>query len=90
MRYRKWWSLCLTMVMVISLLPLTSPGKISAEAADEDDLLLFHSYEEGTSQGWTPRGSVTLAVTEEDAYEGTRALQTTGRTAAWNGHLPCP
>ncbi|WP_164848652.1 endo-1,4-beta-xylanase [Paenibacillus sp. DCT19] len=85
MRYRKWWSLCLTMVMVISVLPLTSLGKIGAEAASEGELLLSHSYEEGTSQGWIPRGNVTLAVTEEDAYEGTHALQTTSRTAAWNG-----
>lgn len=44
-----------------------------------------HDFEDGTTQGWIPRGSAVLASTTDAAQNGARSLQTTGRTATWNG-----
>ncbi|GAA1735591.1 extracellular catalytic domain type 1 short-chain-length polyhydroxyalkanoate depolymerase [Luedemannella helvata] len=44
-----------------------------------------HDYEDGSAQGWGPRGSVTVATSTEQAHAGTRSLKTTGRTANWHG-----
>jgi endo-1,4-beta-xylanase len=47
---------------------------------------LQHDFEDGSLQGWTPRGgSVVLTNTAEAAFGGTRSLKTTGRTAGFNG-----
>jgi endo-1,4-beta-xylanase len=43
------------------------------------------TFEDGTTQGWGPRGPVTLTVTSEASHSGTMSLKTTGRTAGWNG-----
>jgi endo-1,4-beta-xylanase len=43
-------------------------------------------FEDGTLQGWTPRGGgVALENTTEAAFAGTRSLETTGRTAGFHG-----
>ena len=43
-------------------------------------------FEDGTVQGWIPRGPVTLANTEEvPAHGGTHSLKTTGRTQGFHG-----
>jgi endo-1,4-beta-xylanase len=45
-----------------------------------------HDWEDGTTQGWIPRGgSVVLTNTTEAANTGTRSLKTTGRTAGFHG-----
>ncbi|HKQ80487.1 MAG TPA: carbohydrate binding domain-containing protein [Blastocatellia bacterium] len=45
-----------------------------------------NDFEDGSLQGWIPRGPVTLTNTNEvPAHEGTRSLKTTGRTAGFNG-----
>src|SRR5262245_1972669 len=44
-----------------------------------------NTWEDGTNQGWIPRGPVTLTNTTEQAFAGTRSLKTTGRTAGFNG-----
>jgi endo-1,4-beta-xylanase len=46
---------------------------------------LSSDFEDGTLQGWIPRGPVTLTNTTEQAFAGTRSLKTTGRTAGFNG-----
>ena len=46
---------------------------------------LSSDFEDGTLQGWIPRGPVTLTNTTEQALGGTRSLLTTGRTAGFNG-----
>ena len=48
---------------------------------------LQHDFEDGTLQGWIPRGgSVVLSnTTEARVRTGTRSLKTTGRTAGFNG-----
>jgi endo-1,4-beta-xylanase len=42
-------------------------------------------FEDGTLQGWVPRGSVGLTNTTESSYSGTHSLKTAARTAAWMG-----
>ncbi len=46
---------------------------------------VVHGFEDGTTQGWVPRGPVTLTNTAAVAFEGTRSLLTTGRTAGFHG-----
>jgi len=47
---------------------------------------LQHDFEDGSLQGWAPRGgSVVLSNTTEAAFGGTRSLKTAGRTAGFNG-----
>src|SRR5262249_18452097 len=42
-------------------------------------------FEDGTLQGWIPRGGVTLTNTTEAAAGGTHSLKTTGRTQGFHG-----
>jgi len=46
---------------------------------------ILHDFENGTNQGWTPRGPVTLTNTTEAAADGTHSLKTTGRTSGFHG-----
>src|SRR4029078_7041629 len=46
---------------------------------------LSSDFEDGTNQGWIPRGGVTLTNATEQAFAGTRSLKTTGRTAGFMG-----
>ncbi|MFN8073789.1 MAG: PHB depolymerase family esterase [Kineosporiaceae bacterium] len=46
---------------------------------------LSFDFEDGTAQGWAPRGSVTLEASDAQANGGTKSLLTSGRTANWNG-----
>ncbi|KAB8195893.1 1,4-beta-xylanase [Nonomuraea phyllanthi] len=45
-----------------------------------------YDFEDGTTQGWGPRGDgVSVTVTADAAHGGTSGLLTTGRTATWHG-----
>src|SRR6185295_16155840 len=55
----------------------------SAQAAAQT--VVQNDFEDGTTQGWIPRGSVVLTNTTEAAQAGIRSLKTTGRTAGFNG-----
>src|SRR5262245_12690522 len=58
----------------------------AAEAARAQAPIVSNDFEDGTLQGWIPRGStVVLANTTDAANGGTHSLQTTGRTAGFNG-----
>lgn len=43
------------------------------------------TWEDGTAQGWSPFGGVTLVNSTAAARSGSRSLLTTGRTATFNG-----
>jgi endo-1,4-beta-xylanase len=47
--------------------------------------VIQHDFEDGTTQGWTPRGSAVLTNTTEAANGGSHSLKTTGRTAGFHG-----
>src|SRR5215813_6278923 len=44
-----------------------------------------NDFEDGTPQGWIPRGGVILTNTTEAAAGGTHSLKTTGRTMGFHG-----
>jgi endo-1,4-beta-xylanase len=46
---------------------------------------LQYDFEDGTTQGWFPFGSPTVANSTEAAFSGTHSLKTTGRTATFMG-----
>ncbi|MFB4290193.1 endo-1,4-beta-xylanase [Nonomuraea sp. ATR24] len=67
--------------LLIGLLPLPA---LAAETA--------YGFEDGTAQGWQPRGDgVTVTATGAAAHTGTAALHVAGRTQNWHGaSLPDP
>jgi endo-1,4-beta-xylanase len=72
----------LRFLLVIGL--LASFGLLSASLATAQ-ITLQNDFEDGTNQGWIPRGSAVLTNTTEQAHGGTHSLKTTGRTAGFNG-----
>jgi endo-1,4-beta-xylanase len=47
---------------------------------------ILHDWENGTLQGWVPRGGgVVLTNTTDAAFDGVRSLRTTNRTAGFHG-----
>jgi endo-1,4-beta-xylanase len=75
----------LACILIINLMCLLSPlhrGSVMAQGGP----LVQNDFEDGTVQGWIPRGgSVSLTSTTEAAHAGTRSLKTTGRTANFHG-----
>lgn len=47
--------------------------------------IVQNTFEDGTLQGWSPRGGVALSNSTAQAHAGTGSLLTTNRTATWNG-----
>src|SRR6185295_10229952 len=47
--------------------------------------IVQNDFEDGTLQGWIPRGTAVLTNTTEAAATGTHSLKTTGRTAGFHG-----
>jgi GH35 family endo-1,4-beta-xylanase len=76
-RNRPW--ACACAVGVFALLQIAVATHATAQT------IVSHTWEDGTTQGWVPRGNVTLTITTEAAATGTHSLKTTGRTAGWNG-----
>ncbi|MEV0614022.1 endo-1,4-beta-xylanase [Nonomuraea sp. NPDC050404] len=72
--------------VVVAVLLCLLPA-LPAHAAD-----LVHDFEDGTAQGWGPRGDgVSVTASAEAARTGTRGLLTSGRTATWHGaSIPAP
>jgi GH35 family endo-1,4-beta-xylanase len=76
-RHRSWTCACV--VGVIALLQIVVPTHATAQT------IVSNGWEDGTTQGWAPRGAVALTSTTEAAATGTHSLKTTGRTATWQG-----
>ncbi|GGO27045.1 beta-xylanase [Microbispora rosea subsp. aerata] len=50
-----------------------------------------YDFEDGTTQGWGPRGDgVEVSATSDAAHSGSGSLLTTGRTATWHGASVSP
>ncbi|MGW5162789.1 endo-1,4-beta-xylanase [Nonomuraea wenchangensis] len=65
------------------LLPAASLASAASARAAAD---LVYDFEDGTTQGWSPRGDgVSVAVTTVAAHGGAASLLVTGRTANWHG-----
>jgi len=59
-------------------------GEISAQSDNDIDIVLENDFETSAAP-WSPRGPVTLALTDAEAHGGARSLSVTGRTGEWNG-----
>src|SRR6185369_7976749 len=46
---------------------------------------ISNDFEDGTTQGWFPFGSATVANATDLAFSGTHSLKTTNRTATYMG-----
>jgi endo-1,4-beta-xylanase len=44
-----------------------------------------YDFEDGTAQGWKPRGDATVGVATDVAHGGSNSLLVSGRSANWNG-----
>ena len=76
--------LALGLACALALYFLSPLGRRSAIA--QTGTVVQNDFEDGSLQGWIPRGPVTLTNTDEvPAHGGTRSLKTTGRTAGFNG-----
>jgi len=76
--------LALGLACALALYFLSPVGRRAAIA--QTGLIVQNDFEDGSLQGWIPRGPVTLTNTNEvPAHGGTRSLKTTGRTAGFNG-----
>ncbi|MCI0660174.1 MAG: endo-1,4-beta-xylanase [Acidobacteria bacterium] len=60
-------------------------GFQSHPATAQTGPVVQNTFEDGTLQGWIPRGGVTLTNTPEAANTGSRSLLTTNRTAGFHG-----
>jgi endo-1,4-beta-xylanase len=73
-----------------ALLAATGCSNDAAPPAGDNGLTaalvsIQNNFDDGTAQGWMPRGPVTLTSTTEQAFAGTNSLKTTGRTAGFHG-----
>ncbi|WP_245529018.1 endo-1,4-beta-xylanase [Beutenbergia cavernae] len=60
-------------------------GAPPPEPAAPAQAVVTSDFEDGTTQGWSGRGSASVAVTADAAHDGAASLLVTGRTQAWNG-----
>jgi len=51
----------------------------------ESKVIAEYDFEDGTNQGWTPRGGVTLEAVSEAVHSGSYSLKTTNREDTWQG-----
>ena len=61
---------------------------VTADPPSEEPVygvVLSSDFEDGTTQGWSPRGPEAVAVTDGDAHGGAYSLLASDRTEAWNG-----
>ncbi len=58
--------------------------RLAPHAGAADQAVLLSNDFESSYDPWGPRGSVTLALSDE-AHGGSHSLSVTGRTANWNG-----
>lgn len=61
------------------------PAEGTEEPVEEVDIVVDNNFEDGTTQGWGPRGSVEIVAVTDEAYEGEYSLKTTGREDTWQG-----
>jgi endo-1,4-beta-xylanase len=65
--------------------PITAPQGIAIGALVGASSPIQNDFEDGTTQGWFPFGSPTVANSTDVAFSGTHSLLTTGRTATYMG-----
>ncbi|WP_424530342.1 endo-1,4-beta-xylanase [Sphaerisporangium viridialbum] len=82
MRLPRSWVAAVLLCLPLSVLSLPAAQAVSAQAVQ----IAKYDFEDGTTQGWGPRGSgVAVRVAPDVAHTGSGSLLTTGRTETWHG-----
>ncbi|MDR2148851.1 MAG: endo-1,4-beta-xylanase, partial [Tannerella sp.] len=63
----------------------TYPPPLPEVEPDENGYYYYNTFEDGTTQFWTSRGNTNVVNSSNYAYEGTKSIFVSGRTADWNG-----
>ncbi|SFC26049.1 carbohydrate binding domain-containing protein [Ruminococcus albus] len=82
---KKFLSVLSSTAMAASCLALVPAAPaLTVEAADTSSYIFYDTFESGTDN-WSARGSCTAATSTSAKYMGSRSLNLSGRSAAWNG-----
>jgi endo-1,4-beta-xylanase len=73
--------------LVFSSLVMAFAVSGAAAAQDGGTTILSAGFETGTTEGWTPRGTETVAVSTEVKRSGAYSLRVSNRTLTWNDAL---
>src|SRR3954449_5131100 len=65
-------------------------GMVTIPAQAAATQIAKYDFENGTTQGWGPRGPVTVTATSDAAHSGTQSLLTTGGRDNWNAPSIAP
>lgn len=71
--------------IVTAIFPANTPAVFAEGPLIPGSVAAKYDFENGSTQGWAPKGSVTIAFVNEEKNSGVYSLKTTGRTANWNG-----
>ncbi|MCL1937184.1 MAG: endo-1,4-beta-xylanase [Candidatus Azobacteroides sp.] len=71
-------------VLAAGTYPPPQPIKPDVEP-DANGYYYYDTFEDGTTQSWISRGNTNVVNTSDYAYEGTKSIFVSGRTANWNG-----
>jgi len=63
----------------------TYPPPLPGVEPDANGYYFYDTFEDGTTQSWTSRGGTKVINTSNFAFEGTKSIFVSGRTADWNG-----
>ncbi|WP_308201464.1 endo-1,4-beta-xylanase [Sphaerisporangium perillae] len=93
MRLPRSWVTAVLLCLPLSALPspaAANAGRAAQESAQAVQIAKY-DFEDGTTQGWAPRGSgVSVRVAPDVAHSGSGSLLTTGRTDTWHGAAVSP
>lgn len=72
--------------LAAAVIPFVSAGAETVGTTAADPITVVNStFEDGTTGGWTPRGSEIMTVGTTAAHGGSRSLEISGRTQSWEG-----
>ncbi len=77
---------CRLWLMPVTLLIILAASN-GAAAQDEGTTILSTGFESGSTEGWTARGTETVAVDTDVKRSGAFSLRVSNRTFTWNGAL---
>jgi endo-1,4-beta-xylanase len=76
----------LVLAVIAAVAAIATSLHTPAGAATTPVVVATSDFEDGTAQGWAPRGTVEVVTNSTTvAHGGTHSASITGRTAAWNG-----
>lgn len=71
--------------LVLAAAAAVLPSAPAAAAEDDPVPVVSSTFEDGTTQGWSPRGGETVAASDAVAHGGSGSLAVTDRTGTWQG-----